>query len=78
MVVGREAYKIVLLEENKKEVYMATSSIFANFDIKSKKEAEDFVKAIDKSLDYNANKNLTKYDELKDSDAIKALWIKRK
>lgn len=78
MVVGREAYKIVLLEENKKEVYMATSSIFANFDIKSKKEAEDFVNAIDKSLDYNANKNLTKYDELKDSDAIKALWIKRK
>lgn len=57
---------------------MATSSIFANFDIKSKKEAEDFVNAIDKSLDYNANKNLTKYDELKDSDAIKALWIKRK
>lgn len=78
MVVGMEAYKIVLLEENKKEVYMATSSIFANFDIKSKKEAEDFVNAIDKSLDYNANKNLTKYDELKDSDAIKALWIKRK
>ena len=39
---------------------MATSSIFANFDIKSKKETEDFVNAIDKSLDYNANKNLTK------------------
>ncbi|MBP3200072.1 MAG: hypothetical protein J6M39_00270 [Lachnospiraceae bacterium] len=57
---------------------MATSSIFANFDIKNKKEAEDFVNAIDKSLDYNTNKNLIQYDELKDSNAIKSLWAKRK
>ena len=57
---------------------MATSSIFANFDIKNKEEAEDFVNAIDKSLDYNADKNLIKYDELKDANAIKSLWAKRK
>lgn len=57
---------------------MATSSIFANFDIKSKKEAEDFVNAIDKSLDYNANKKFINYDELKDSKEIKNLWVRRK
>ena len=57
---------------------MATSSIFANFDIKNRKEAEDFVEAIDKSLKYNENKNLIKYDELKDSNEIKNFWAKRK
>jgi hypothetical protein len=61
-----------------KEVHMATSSIFANFDIKNRKEAEDFVEAIDKSLKYNENKDLIKYDELKDSNDIKNLWAKRK
>ena len=57
---------------------MATSSIFANFDIKSKKNAEDFVEALDKSENYNAKKKIVNYDELNDSVTIKSLWSKRK
>ena len=58
---------------------MATSSIFANFDIKNKKDASDFVDALDKSLDYNSvEQDKVIYDELKDSNAIRRLWAKRK
>lgn len=57
---------------------MATSSIFANFDIKSKKNAEDFVAALDKSENYNSEKKIISYDELNDSLTIKSLWAKRK
>ena len=57
---------------------MATSSIFANFDIKSKKNAEDFVEALDKSENYNSEKKIISYDELNDSLTIKSLWAKRK
>ena len=57
---------------------MATSSIFANFDIKSKKNAEDFVEALDKSENYNGEKKIISYDELNDSLTIKSLWAKRK
>jgi hypothetical protein len=37
---------------------MAKSSIFANFDIKNKKEAKDFLNAIDKSIVFNDGKKL--------------------
>lgn len=60
------------------EVCMATSSIFANFDIKNKKNAEEFVEALDKSENYNAEKKIINYDELNDSVSIKTLWSKRK
>jgi hypothetical protein len=57
---------------------MATSSIFANFDIKNKKDAEEFVEALDKSLDYNIEKSIVNYEEINDSNVIKNLWAKRK
>ena len=57
---------------------MATSSIFANFDIKDKKDAEEFVEALDKSLQCNTENNIVNHEELIDSDAIKNLWAKRK
>lgn len=57
---------------------MATSSIFANFDIKSKKEAEDFIEAICKSENYNYGKKNIEYEEIKDPLMIKQLWAKRK
>lgn len=58
---------------------MATSSIFANFNITDSKKAENFVKA----LDISANENTRKTSEDKKSfivlpDAIKTLWAKRK
>lgn len=57
---------------------MATSSIFANFFIKNKKDAETFVDALDKSSRYDVEKQSVIYEELTDPSAIKSLWAKRK
>ena len=57
---------------------MATSSIFANFDIKDKETAENFVDALDKSSNVVTNDDNTNIQEIKDSNAIKLLWAKRK
>ena len=48
---------------------MATSSIFASFDIRDKKTAENFVKAWKPIAPVNP--------PLTDQDAIRALWAKR-
>ena len=57
---------------------MATSSIFANFNITDSKKAESFVKA----LDISAKENTKKSTESKSSflvlpNDIKSLWAKR-
>lgn len=57
---------------------MATSSIFANFFIKNKKDAETFVDALDKSSRYDVEKQSVIYEELTDPSAIRSLWAKRK
>ena len=62
-----------------KGVKMATSSIFANFNINDSKKAEDFVKA----LDISAKKSFKKESVDCKSfivlpDDIKSLWAKRK
>lgn len=57
---------------------MATSSIFASFDIRDKKTAENFVKALDTSAHDPAWKPIAPINPpLTDQDAIRALWAKR-
>lgn len=58
---------------------MATSSIFANFNISDSKKAEDFVKALDISAKGNTKKTFTdgKSFVVLPND-IKTLWAKRK
>ncbi len=58
---------------------MATSSIFANFNISDSKKAEDFVKALDISAKGNTKKLSTdrKSFVVLPND-IKTLWAKRK
>lgn len=58
---------------------MATSSIFASFDIKDKKTAEAFVEALDKSAngpDWKPSKPVE--PPITDKNKIKALFAKRK
>ena len=58
---------------------MATSSIFASFDIKDKKTAEDFVSALDQSESYNTPIAIkSELNEMNDLNEIKTLWKKRK
>lgn len=58
---------------------MATSSIFASFDIKDKKTAEAFVEALDKSAKESAWKPSKPVDPpLTDPKAIRVLFGKRK
>lgn len=57
---------------------MATSSIFANFDIKDKKTAERFVEALEESAHDPAWKPVAPIDSpLTDKDTIRALLAKR-
>lgn len=57
---------------------MATSSIFANFDIRDKKTAERFVEALDESAHDPAWNPVAPIDPpLTDKDAIRALLAKR-
>ena len=58
---------------------MATSSIFANFNISDSKKAEDFVKSLDISAKGNTKKLSTdrKSFVVLPND-IKTLWAKRK
>ncbi len=57
---------------------MATSSIFANFDIRDKKTAERFVEALEESVHEQAWKPIAPIDPpLTDKDAIRALLAKR-
>lgn len=57
---------------------MATSSIFANFDIKDKKTAKRFVDALESSAHAPAWKPVTPVKPpLTDKEEIKALWTKR-
>ena len=58
---------------------MATSSIFANFNISDSKKADDFVKALDISAKGNTKKLSTdrKSFVVLPND-IKTLWAKRK
>lgn len=58
---------------------MATSSIFANFNIDDSKKAEAFVKALDISAKDNTRKLSTdKKTFVVLPDDIKKLWAKRK
>ena len=58
---------------------MATSSIFANFNITDSTKAEDFVKALETSAQENAVKNSTdKKSFVVLPSEIKSLWDKRK
>ena len=57
---------------------MATSSIFANFDIKDKKTAEDFVEALDRFSNEPIKTIKKEFQEISDFDEIKVLWTKRK
>ena len=58
---------------------MAISSIFASFDIKDKKIAEDFVSALDKSESYKIPIVIeSELNEMNDLNEIKTLWKKRK
>ncbi len=57
---------------------MATSSIFASFDIKDKETAERFVKALDKSANGPEWKPIAPVKPpLTDKNAILELWAKR-
>ena len=57
---------------------MATSSIFANFDIRDKKTAENFVSALDASAHETAWQPIAHVQPpLTDKDAIRILWAKR-
>ena len=58
---------------------MATSSIFASFDIKDKKTAEAFVEALDQSANGPEWKPVKPVEPiLTDHDAIRELFTKRK
>jgi hypothetical protein len=58
---------------------MATSSIFASFDIRSKKTAENFVEALDKSANDSEWKPIVPVIPIiTDKDDIRKLWTKRK
>lgn len=58
---------------------MATSSIFANFNITDSKTAENFVKALDVSASENTKKVQTDSKSfLVLSNDIKSVWAKRK
>lgn len=58
---------------------MATSSIFANFDIKDKKTAEAFVEALDKSANAPEWKPTKPIEPpITDHNAIRALFAHRK
>jgi len=57
---------------------MATSSIFASFDIKDKETAERFVKALDESANGPEWKLIAPVKPpLTDKDGIMELWAKR-
>lgn len=58
---------------------MATSSIFANFNITDSKKAENFVNALDRSAKETEKKsNSEKKTFVVLSSDIKSLWAKRK
>ena len=58
---------------------MATSSIFANFNIMDSKKAEDFVKALDRSAQETTEKPSTDKKAFLVLPAdIQSLWAKRK
>ncbi|MBO4638570.1 MAG: hypothetical protein J5710_02325 [Treponema sp.] len=58
---------------------MATSSIFANFNITDSKKAESFVQALDVSAKENTKKESTdKKSFIALPGDIKSLWAKRK
>lgn len=58
---------------------MATSSIFANFNINDTKKAENFVKALDISAQENTKKiPVDKKSFVVLPQDIKSLWSKRK
>lgn len=57
---------------------MATSSIFASFDIRDKESAEKFVKALEESANGPKWKPIAPITPpLTDKDAILELWAKR-
>lgn len=57
---------------------MATSSIFASFDIRDKEKAERFVKALEESANESEWRPIAPVKPpLTDRDAIMALWAKR-
>lgn len=59
---------------------MATSSIFASFDIRDKETAEAFVNALDTSASQNdtQNRRASSIKVLSSESDIKALWAKRR
>ncbi len=58
---------------------MATSSIFANFNIIDSKKAEDFARALDISAKENSRKSAGRKNAFVSlPDEIKSLWAKRK
>ena len=58
---------------------MATSSIFANFDITDSKKAESFVKALDFSAQENTKRTADNPKSfLVSPNDIKTIWAKRK
>ena len=57
---------------------MATSSIFANFDIKDKQTAEAFVEALETSAAEPVHKPSAPIEILTRSEDIKKLWARRK
>ena len=57
---------------------MATSSIFANFDIKDKQTAKAFVEALEVSAAEPVRKPTAPIEILTKSEDIKNLWAKRK
>ena len=58
---------------------MATSSIFANFNITDSKKAEDFVKALDISAKETSKKSaVSNKSFVVLPNDIKSLWAKRK
>jgi hypothetical protein len=71
-----KAVKIILRQGG---VTMATSSIFANFDITDKKTAEAFVAALDASAhDPVREPSIPVKPPMTDHDEIRALMAKRK
>ncbi len=58
---------------------MATSSIFANFNISDPKKAESFVQALDASAkDASKNDSARQTSSIVHPADIKSLWAKRK